>query len=320
MNVDCHLNIMEISELKELVRMTKASNYLAEIATNVFKRKYAKRTIVISDSYTDLMPIFKRNAVVMDAQLADEVLSTFGYLITSVLINYSTINQTEWSNVLSIVSNHCSETLNKLQLYGFTENPLLEVPQFFPNVEVVSFVGEADTIANETAKLNVIFPALRHLEVSIRNMKNQSWIELEFPNLDQLYTSLSGMSVQRFTDTTIEEVFKKNPQLRTVGTGFAPLSFLNVTNSLLPNLETIVIGQFPQSIDVVFPGQICFGNVKKLIISSTNVPTQLQFPQLDEVQFNTIKPFNEKLVEKIFFFSFNLPSIQFMLRFCFIQC
>lgn len=220
------------------------------------------------------------------------MLSTFGRFVNSVLINYSNINQTEWASVLANVANNCAETLTTLQFYGFTENPLLELPQFFPNVEVVRLVGEADSIANETVKLNQIFPSLKHLEVSVRNMKNQSWIELEFPNLDQLYTSLSGMSVQRFNEETIGQVLSKNPQLTTVGTGFASIAFLNTTNVLLPELETIVIGQFPQAGNEVFQGQIAFENVKKLIISSSNVPTQLQFPKLHEVEFNTIKPFS----------------------------
>lgn len=56
------MHIMEISELKELVKMNSVSPV---VATDVFKRKYGKRMVVISDSYTDLMPIFKRNAVVI---------------------------------------------------------------------------------------------------------------------------------------------------------------------------------------------------------------------------------------------------------------
>jgi len=167
--------------------------------------------------------------------------------------------------------------------------------KFFSNVEVVSFVGEAETIANETAPLNVVFSALRHLEVSVRNMKDQNWINLEFPHLTDLYTSLSGQQVPRFDEATIESVFEKNPQIQNVGTGFASYAFLNKTNVLLPNIETIIIGQFlPEDF---FPVNIRFGNVKKLIISSNTAPGALEFPQLEEVVLTVLRPFDGNWID-----------------------
>lgn len=86
------------------------------MADNIFRRKYAKRTVVIGDSFTEYMPIFTRDAVVLDVELAKKVIESFGKMVSSILINYSNINQTQWQLINEHIGNYCSG-MSDLKIY-----------------------------------------------------------------------------------------------------------------------------------------------------------------------------------------------------------
>lgn len=178
----------------------------------------------------------------------------------------------------------------------FTEDPLIDMPKWFPNVEEVSFVGDAKMIGNKTARLNQYFPSVRRMSLKLRNIQNQNCVQLFYPNLKHLYVIFSLPIIQfgGLNESTIVELIKRNPQLQSISIDFASLSFLNQVNDILPHLDTLSFDTIAEFFN--YHEKIHFKYVRKLTIQAASdiIPTNVTFARLEEVQFESFRAFRNQ--------------------------
>lgn len=290
MNLDCQLEFLEQLRLVELMDMAKTSTYYEGLVANVFKRKYAKKTFMISDSFEEsmMMPPFDREIVQININMAANILSTFGHMMEKVLINYNPFNETQSRKINEYVSNYCSESLIELYFYGCTENPLIGMPKQFQKVKAVSFVpfgGKMVPIGNETHNINDFFPELQRLHLVVEYWENADFINLAYPYLKELKL---GLMVNSIDVAVIEELLTKNSQIQSLELKSTSLLLLKKVNDIVPNLEKLSydVDIFGQNEEFNYEGEIRFKNVKRLSISFSEIPLNVVFDQLEEVEFD----------------------------------
>lgn len=246
---------------------------------------------MISNEYTEavMLPPFDRKIIEIDIELAENVLKSFGHMIQKVLINFAKIqDQTKSRIIYEYIKQYCSQSLIELYFYGFTENPLNDIPNAFDNVEFVSLTGFGDeslTIGNDTVKLTDIFPAMQRLYISVNRLENTDYIKLVYPHLKHLQVGLMRGGID---SESVEEILMKNRQIQHLEIKPTSLSLLKRSNDILPNLEALSIDLgFLSSFD--YFEEIRFRNVKRLSVSfSESYPANLVFDQLEEVQFGNL--------------------------------
>lgn len=258
-----------------------------DIVLELFKRKYADRTIEFINGDPRKKTQISEDKIVINHQMAEPVLKLFGHLITTtIIVNFAAVKPIQSKKTIEHIGNYCAKLVN-LVFVEFNANPLHDIQSSFPSVNVVYFMGTSATFGMENYKLNTIFPNIKQLFLLVRGVSDQSCIDLEYPHLEHLSTAISHPKLASFDESTIKEVLKKNPQIRSVEFELVSQSFLKVVNQYLPELEVLRVTALSGEIDY-FNG-IRFANVKKLSLKAVDdkIPSNIVFNQLEKVVFDS---------------------------------
>lgn len=293
-------------ELQNLINMGKTNQYYASLTVDLFKRIYSNkpfriliRTSVIGDIFDTLEPLEYSGdeVIVSDMQLFENLLKTYGHNIKKVHIEYmkprnvdrGSARPSQSNEVQKWLERYCSESLIELIISNFTSNPLSGITNIFSNVKTVLFDGVSATINglnfNKGLKLNEIFPAVRRMSLIIQNGQ-YPYFCVEFHHLEHVAIEYrySVSQVQRAVDTmNMNNFFLKNPQITNLHFSYASLSYVKKLTNMLPNLHTLALVLVPHNFN--FNDDICFGKVRKFSIIADELPVNIIFDQLEEVEF-----------------------------------
>lgn len=277
--------------LVELIAMSKTSNYYKNMVFNVFNRKYANKVFVISDVPNVYMDNILSNMerVEINVESAQQILKTFGHMIQKVFVHYQGIKREQSRNINAHIGQYCSKSLIELYFYLFRENPLMNITNSFDKLELVSFMGFGGvtvSIGSDALNLSDMFPALRHLIFLVDDLKDKASMSLVYPHLTEFDVILKRNALDQ---AAIEDILKKNPQIKSLNVVATTISMLQKVNDILPNLEKLSfsLGYGPEVYD--YSDEIRFKNVKRLDISFLQNPaTNIVFDQLEEVRFEDL--------------------------------
>lgn len=279
--------ILSELEFEVLLQISNMNQDFADLAVEVFRRRFAKKQFVIDGS-----EILEQTTEMIRLHKIDNLIRTlklFGQHISSMSVYYYYFDM-KYANLVNRLINECgSKTLVSLHLYVCEENTLNEMTLPFEAVEELTFAVKSSEMNSEIRPFNVLFPKLRRLSLQNFVTLNGSYADCELPHLEHLY--LFWRREFPVFGSTFEMVIRQNPHLRSLETYYVPGEFLSWAGENLPNLEileiyTLNLRQFAM-VDLETP-KILFPTVKKLIARDAELGT-LRFPQLQDLEITCDK-------------------------------
>lgn len=161
--------------------------------------------------------------------------NSFPKLTVSNLPRHNYTFGSDWAEINKIVNQYDSEYLINFDLGSISKElwSLFRVP--FKNVENLSIKLLTDTDGME---FNQLFPKLRDLRILFYNEVNYDIIDHVMPHLDHLDTKFSLWTSNK--QKYLYGLVRKNPQIRSINTGF-PLQFIKMVSQHLLNVENITL-------------------------------------------------------------------------------
>lgn len=278
--------------VEELLSVATRGNYSVKLIADSFQRKYSEMEVCFGSSLEVVAETMggKHSKIIFKHQEAEGALKLIGPVITSVTIVYANLSSDQSKQITEFISDYCS-VLEELTLIEFTSNPLVSIPKWFSHVKHLTLIGQTETLGNETAKLNDMFPALTHLDLIVKDIEQQSCIDLEYPHLESFSTffSIPGQLVS-FDEFVIEDMFRKNPNIKSLKVYMESISFLQKVNEILPKLEELHMTSLLEPIE--YSEGVCFDNVKIVWINAVTdaIPSNIIFDQLEHIKFEGFRP------------------------------
>lgn len=304
LNEDCIIFILEKLDFEDLLSMAQVNENLRVLANDVFRRKFAKKKIVIYNYFLDEEPeeelgiiakaltrlrfkfIEKRNAnpatiinnesieIMENVYNSLNVLKCFGNRIQKLKLVFGEAESDESQKILRFVNKYCSESLIDFELDVSEGNAFKCFKKPFKTIEHLSLRDFIPNIEESIPQMNHTFPVLHSLSLTpLRLMGN--YIKCYFSHLEHLCLDVPYC-------TTIDDLLQINPHVKSVELAQATPQFMQNVNTKLPNLENLAIWDIELSQEM-----IQFENVKKFIAKNTlNSPRNIHFPKLQELQIN----------------------------------
>lgn len=285
MNVDCLLMILETMNFSELVNMSQANNHFAILADNVFKRRFAEKTIKLvgpfsKDSSNGLTET-SDEITFQNYNLALAVLLKFGRRIKHLDINYKHISTDQRQEINELINRQSFQSLVSLALRKLDDTVLQKFQYPFANVQNVTITGELRT-SNNASKLRELFPAVRRLNLTDLNVHDVNILDVELPQLKHLTVEIPILSDM---SEAIEKLEKRNPQITELTMYYCTsFDYLQMASQNLPNLESLKVNLEILG-DEYSGGKIHFPNVKKLATNwgEFDFTKVIKFDELNEL-------------------------------------
>lgn len=174
-----------------------------------------------------------------DSEIALKTLEHCGPIIRRLNFQSATFNKTETIKIANFINKFGSASLTHLNLNGIREYTLEQFSEPFSNVEELEF--EIFKIGTKSKyPLNQLFPKLRRLNLYLFSNTSFDFIVCEFPHLEHLLLSLhTNAELNRRGE--IENIFRKNPHIRSLNVNYYEADFLVEISNLLPNLEHLIL-------------------------------------------------------------------------------
>lgn len=246
LNVDEKLIIFESLEVKDLFSIAKTSSEFLFLVQNVFRRKHSKKVIKIFDSYLrsnssvsdngEAIFIYNYNTIL-------NVLKNFGHLISKLKTEYihgykiGTVNMIEVSRLINL---YCADTLVEFDITNLYNDFFEPMSKPFKMIEEVSVRGKFHRLGSLTLTFDELFPVMRHLSVKYVQIVDKSSSDRQFLRLqhvDILISRLDDSTLVREID--VENMLRKNPQIRNLTLRHSSLKLLEAVNKYLPNLKQL---------------------------------------------------------------------------------
>lgn len=260
---------LDLDDLLGLAEMNQ------KLSSDVFRRKYSNRRIVITDfeqvKEKPKLSIDNAFIVIKDFEMSLTVLKFFGKHILNLNLISDGTNQTNFHKLLNAANEYCSESLVEFGLQ--LDQPIAIPPMLkpFENVKRVSIKNEMPLIDSD-AHMNGTFPALSALSISGWSA-DTDYVNCHFPDLEHLIAETPN-------EHLIADLVFQNPQIREISVQSGSLDLLLIIKEALPNLEHLSIGWFD-----VHNKEIHFDNVTKFSMEMTaDSPDNFYFPHLQELE------------------------------------
>lgn len=276
-------------DVKTLLMAAQGNRECANIATDVFRRKHAHKTIKFSigdyddDNLADYFIIERTQSIeIRNYKLSGTFLEIFGPFIRSIKTMNNYNGQKYFKHIATLISQHCNE-LTSIILYNCNEESY-ELEQFpsplksVTNVEINKFLVASD----HRFKLDRVFPNVQSMRWTSLKEIDPSILNVELPQLEIFKVKHPFCSD---LNEALELLFKKNSQIRSLTLYFynAP-NYLTLASKFLPNLEHLKINL--QSSASHLPNEIHLPKVTKLKVIAHNLLNYfevLKFENLEEI-------------------------------------
>lgn len=265
------------------------------LAIEIFKRKYAEKTIHVSQ-LNDLKENGSNDDVVDERYLVRiinfkfllKVLNYFGQFITNFSIDFDDIPTINSNQITKSLRDNCVESLNSLLFYDCkgTELDNIDVP--FKNIQTFAIGGGPfKTMNGKILKFTEIFPQVQTLTFdNFFELDDHQSVIQKYPNLKHFQVSVgNGEYLKTFlTHADVEHILQLNPTIQNLSLGQIKESFLKNVTEILPNISNLEIVNLAND-DSIIINQIIFDNVRSLKIFTMEESSiqNTKFKNLDEL-------------------------------------
>lgn len=217
----------------------------------------------------------------------------FGEIIRQLRISFEHIDSFECEQIIILVNNRCSNSLDKLFLEDCKGNMLAYLTKPFPKVTHLTFSSSKnDQLKRNTNHFNFtsIFTSLHSLNLSVSYMTKSDWDYIgncKWPSIEDLYIALRKPAEQNAEDSLyLRRFLQTNPQISFLSVNKANLNILEEANNLLPELFQLELKGLSEDYFNYQGDQVRFENVKLATImtdSENELPGMIAFDQLDHL-------------------------------------
>lgn len=267
--------IFENLHFTELFRIADSHPALVQPVQSAFRHIYADNLVkingplypVLGETQRPEEEAVERNGMIdiRDYNLTLKFLSTFGSAINKLHVNYKLLSFFEITHINELVRENSAKRVKHFGIAFDGSHPELVPPQL-SNAESVD-LDEGDF--GDIIDLNDTCPNMKGLVIGTDVTASSDLIDRHFPLLAHLEVHFKSGDI--FNETQIENVLKKNPQIKSIATGKYRRNDMNVLRHLkvigenLLNLETLEIKELVWYFTSDPPSVFRFETVKQFI-------------------------------------------------------
>lgn len=299
LNMDIHYLILEHLDIADLMSFAGTNEYFSALAANVFQRKYSQKIVEVYPLLVQEGHDFRETGdrlYIQHSHVFPQFLKHFGQWIHRMKVNYLESGGADdiLKNTSGLINLYCSNSLIEIMIFDRQQSFVSQITKPFKHVEYVEVVGDFENLNSSTLSFGEIFPAMKILSMPGTQIDNANSIYQHFSNLIELNVNFydayrHGRTQRKFEEDEIEQVLKKNPQIRSLKMHGPTGYILKAASEFLPDLEHIRIepAWIPFEINSSVPKMI-FKNVKTLEIEILSYKKHIQrFPE--SVEFESLE-------------------------------
>ncbi|XP_055299323.1 uncharacterized protein LOC129566943 [Sitodiplosis mosellana] len=292
---ECLEKIFHYLNLTDLTNSAEANVRLAAAAKNVFTQVHQNHRLFLKSrgqviQIPEWHPPIDSDNFSLSPTVVENMFKHFGKYIRRIKVFHSIggFNTTQNYNVAYQIAQHCSETLEELELIGATVfNAMRYLQKPFKRLHRL-VCCEIITRLSPVDNLNELFPNLRTLELhNVFHVFESFRLEQHFPHMEHF--AVFTFPYLKFDPTyipIIRQIVNLNPQLRGISLYDMKSALNDFSLDTMPNIERLEIGG-----RLMFPRPpFDFGNVTslRLIYSNENVSNSKEWrnlpPQLERLE------------------------------------
>lgn len=265
LNDDCMFLILDQLDFVSLINLAGANQQFSNLASDVYRRKYASKKIEIVSSDDGHIKEGKDIIQIEDKQIAMKLLQRFGRIVSFLKIDYWENNFDESKHIIALANKYC-DTLVDLEIISCDLTGLADVQRPFHSVKKVSLERALVNLTGKTFKLNEMFPNIHTLILPHEHVVDREGIAMEFPHLKKLVVSFWHM--YGFKETDIEPLIKRNPQIESLTINSSTLKFIQFISGNMPNLKHLKLHWIKDCRNIT--RNISLRNVQSLDLKTAN--------------------------------------------------
>lgn len=267
---DCVLLIFDLLAFDDLLHLAQINEKFSPLAADVYRRKYSHLPLKIEYRADFEFIVHHKDEILLgDYNSIMSTMKYFGHVIKSMKFGIDHEPKDWKDRIGNLISMYLSETPVDITFERKAYTLLDSITNPLVNVETVRFKPNFNEFETPIPRFGDIFPSVRRLYLNHLNEKDVDKFDIHMPHLQHI-------SFGRFRkETRFPGVISKNPQIRSISLDEAKLEFLQKTNSLLLQLETLRLEHFKLESE-----SIQFENVKTFEIAYGHTLANLHFPLL----------------------------------------
>lgn len=254
LNSDVLFLIFTEFDLHGLVYVTKAIPQMLPFAHVAFQRNYKDYVVRIMQTDTERPfhdSVWDKHIELYALRKSVDTLEIFGSIISKLFVLNRYISDDHSSVISQCINKHCADSLNDLNLHFIKANTFRQFTVPFNNVEVLVFyVADQKQINSGRLTLSELFPKVKLMKLGIHADIDYSFIEFEFPHLENLFVVATNGGFKGINHIT--ELLKKNPQIRHIDLTDFPHNYIGTINNYLPLVENLTLDTIDLSVSVHF--------------------------------------------------------------------
>lgn len=301
-NMDSKYLIFEQLNFESLLNLAQTNKDFANLAANVFRRKFSNKTIVIecdednipghstewsfklwdtlygTKTITKFTHLFSDDQIkIHDYKMILNTLQIFGSKIQRLKMIYSGLDFLKSKIITRSINKYCADSLIELELDECFDNVLNYMPKPFKKVKNIIF-GKSfrEMSPYEALPMNELFPQIQHLSLILTTFDSQYPI-CYLPHLQHLNLHISS----EYENNTMNFI-QMNPHIRSIDLRSPTSKILNSVNQVLLNLENFTISLYTSEDNTIH-----FDSVTKFKAEdSVFYPENISFSHLYELSMN----------------------------------
>lgn len=207
-NIESYLECEDISKVVQINRSWNVASKLTADDMSKLKELFLRK---------------KGNCYTVQSEEDVMVLKHFGGLISRLDVDYMYISKETIEAIDSGISQHCSDSLESIELSSVDYDTMANISKPFANVTYVSICG--DRLSENLSKFNRWFPKMNKLHFQALEFEKLECLEQNFPNLKHLSIDTTsdfdyGHTDAEFgslaTDSNVKIMLHLNPQLESL--------------------------------------------------------------------------------------------------------
>lgn len=293
MHFDCQISVIENMDLAQLMSMAQTNGHFKELAENVFKRKFAQKTIYfkhpLQRSRINLADVTIEDDCVeiFSFNMAVKFLEMFGRFITSLALDFVRRHD----NFYALISLYCSETVTHLTLisvphYVSDHGHFEHFTKPFEKVIRLSLAGAFEALDSVKFNFNELFPCIENLLIGNTFIRNISFADQKLPHLRALHVDVKPETFLHYSvDGMVRKLIQNNRQIEHLQLERSSQDLLRFVASQLEHLASLSLVEHNEH-DTTLDDIIQLDSVKQFrwLNGTSSVPINMQFRNLIELE------------------------------------
>lgn len=268
-------------EFLDLLKVVKSKRKLQPRAVEVFKRREYKVEIDRQSSNNGV--VNGNRLIISNSTIILGTLKIFGSGIEHLNIVNEWDDTKPTDEMNQYINDYVGDSLTYLEVMYIYNDTFDQFTAPFKRVDELHFTVDYkfNGMNNGTLTLNQLFPKLRRLCISLRGYADWEFIDHEYSHLEDLTIDL--FEIEWHEMDRIEDLLRKNPQIRIASFRQLPSDFIHVVSKLLPNLENMTIDKVD-----IRSGKVHFDHVKHFRLQNNDATSigGLSFSSLETLRMD----------------------------------